>query len=400
MKLAIVGDLRHSRDRTGRLCTLSPVVRQLVPWVERFETVVACGTFEAGPPPPTHEPYPVPVELRELPRGGGDDLAGKAGLLRRVVQWWGPLRRALRECDVVHFRCPCNIALVGLLAARGLPVRRFAMYAGNWAGYPGESPFYRLQRQWLGSRAFGGPVAVYGPRPGQPDHVLASFSPSFTEEQWREDAPYVQCKLERYAPGKLLSPLRVVSVGHLNRDKDQATLLRAVARLRREGLDADVQLLGDGPLRPYLERLASDLAIEPLVRFRGRVSLGEVRESYRKAHVGVLASRTEGFPKVLAEAMASGAVPVASDVGLNREILGDGRRGLLFPFRDDVELARQLAFLAAAPGEVRRLARAGREYTREITLDAFVVLQDRILTEWLSVPPPRRAPLRPQEVLA
>lgn len=399
MKLAIVGDLRHSRDARGRLCTLSPVVRQLKPWLERFDEVVACCTYQPGPPPPTHEPYSAPVQLRALPRGGGDHLSGKLGLLRRVVQWWGPLRSTLRECDVVHFRCPCNVALVGIAASRGLRVRRFAMYAGNWAGYPGESPFYRLQRRWLASARFDGPVAVYGPRAGEGAHVLASFSPSFTEAQWRADGDAVARKLELCGSRERLMPLRIVSVGHLNRDKDQATLIRAVARLQARGQAVELELLGDGPQRPVLERLARDLGLEAAVRFRGRVSLEEVRASNLGADVAVLASRTEGFPKVLAEAMAAGAVPVASDVGLNREILRNGSRGLLFPFGDDAALADRLTDLARQPLVVCRMASAGREYTRGITLEAFEAAQHRILTDWLAVPAPSPAP-RPQEVPA
>lgn len=390
MRLCIVGDTRHSWDPDGRLCTLSPVVRQLQPWLERFDEVVYCGTAVAGPAPANHEPYPLQnVRLMRLPSGGGDSVKAKLGLGPRVLQWFPVLRRALREADVVHFRCPCNIALVGLMAAHGLPVRRFAMYAGNWAGYPGESPFYRLQRAWLNSRPYRGLVAVYGRWQRQPDHVLTSFSPSFTRAEWEEEEWHVARKLRGYSTLPRLSTLRIVSVGHLNEDKNQASLLRAVKLLRDWGIAAQLELLGDGPEREPLAALAGRLQLRDGIRLRGRVSLQEVREAHRAAHVAVLASRTEGYPKVLAEAMCGGAVPVASDVGINAEILAKGR-GRVFPFGDSDRLAQCLAELAGDPGSLRRMVLAGRVYTRARTLEAFWELQHQILTEHLGVPAAER----------
>lgn len=394
MRLAIVGDTRHSQDAEGRWCTISPLVRQLQPWLERFDDIVYCGTRLPGPPPPNHEPYPVPhVRFQPLPAGGGTGIKGKAGLLRRVVEWWPVLRRTLREVDVVHFRCPCNIALVGLLAARGLPVKQFAVYAGNWGGYPGESPFYQLQRRWLNSAAFGGTTSVYGSWPNQPEHVITAFSPSFTRADWDADGPEVAAKLRTYRAAERLPVLRAVSVGHLNQDKNQGSILQAVAALGREGLLVELELLGDGPERPRLEALAQALGIADQVRFRGRVALRDVRRAYAGAHVGILASLTEGFPRVLAEAMAGGAVPVASEVGINAQILDHGARGVTFPFNSAVGLAERLRELAHDPVGMARRVEAGRDYTREITLEAFYALHHRILSDRLAVPPAGRARL-------
>jgi glycosyltransferase involved in cell wall biosynthesis len=326
-------------------------------------------------------------------------VQAKLGLGPKVLQWFPVLRRALREADVVHFRCPCNIALVGLLAAHGLPVQKFAMYAGNWAGYPGESPFYRLQRAWLNSRSYQGLVAVYGRWNRQPGHVLTSFSPSFTQSEWEEEEGHVARKLRAYATQQRLVALRIVCVGHLNADKNQASVLQAIKLLRDRGIAAQVELLGDGPEREPLATLAGRLQLRDSIRLRGRVSLQEVREANRTAHVAVLASRSEGYPKVLAEAMCGGAVPVASDVGINAEILAKGR-GRLFPFADSERLAQCLAELAGDPGSLRRMVLAGRVYTRARTLEAFWALQHQILTQRLGVPAAERIDRRvPREAL-
>ncbi len=391
MKLAIIGDTRHSRDAEGRLFTLSPVVRQLKPWLERFDSVTFCGTLRPGSPPSGHEPYRHGnVRLRELPCGGGDTASKKAELGLRIAQWWPVLRREIRDSDAIYFRCPCNIALVGLFAMRGLRARRFAMYAGNWGGYEGESPFYRLQRRLLNSPGFDGTAAVYGSWPNQPEHVLTSFSPSFTLDDWRAQEPAVRKKLSDGEMTAPLDTLRTVTVGHLNHDKNQASILHAAALLRERGITLKLELLGDGPKRPELENLVQRLRIADRVRLRGYVTLAEVSAAYATADVGILASRTEGFPKVVAEAMAAGAAVVASDVGLNRQLLGDGKRGLVFPYDAPVALAEALRQLAVDPRRLRSMGAAGREYARTITLEAYYELQERILSERLGFAAPMR----------
>jgi glycosyltransferase involved in cell wall biosynthesis len=157
-----------------------------------------------------------------------------------------------------------------------------------------------------------------------------------------------------FAPGRRL----VVQVGRLAPQKDQATFLRAVARLAPQVPDVDFLIAGDGPLRPELERRAQELGIAERVRFLGLRH--DVPSLLAGADVLALTSRWEGLPNAVIEAMATGAAVVATDVGGCAELVGDGEAGHLVPVGDDEAVARTLRRLLDDEGERLRCVRAAR----------------------------------------
>jgi glycosyltransferase involved in cell wall biosynthesis len=162
---------------------------------------------------------------------------------------------------------------------------------------------------------------------------------------------YPQAPLERDVP-------RLISVGRLAAPKDWSTLLYALAALEPETF-AELMIVGDGPDR---ERVEDELARSSL---RRRVRLLGERDDVpgllSDADVFVLASRSEGLPLSVIEAMAAGLPVVASDVGGVGELVREGETGLLVPPGDPAALADALRLLLADRGLRRRLGSGGRE---------------------------------------
>lgn len=132
----------------------------------------------------------------------------------------------------------------------------------------------------------------------------------------------------------------IVSVARLDEiQKDHRTLLRAYARLVSAGDIAEhLVIVGDGAFRGELEGLAEELGIAARVHFAGYRN--NPHALVAGARLQVLSSRYEGMPMVLLEALALGTPVIASDCPTGpREILGDGRFGILFPIGADDELA-------------------------------------------------------------
>jgi glycosyltransferase involved in cell wall biosynthesis len=379
MTLGLIADTRHSLDSDGRLCTLTPVVRQLDLWADWFPEMIACVPLLPGPPPPTHTPYQrLRVSLCPLRVGGGNTPGAKLGLLGRSVGWWPQIRRVIDEVDAVHLRCPCNIGLLGILAVQRSDRPRYAMYAGQWQEYPGQPFFSRLQRRLLARPGFGGPVAIYGSWPEQPPHLVSSFSPTFTFAEWEAEALLVERRLAALQR-PWAGPVRLMTVGHLDTNKGQATIVSAVAALRQHGLEVTLDCLGDGPLRSELLAQVARLGLSGAVVLHGAQPHRFVRECYRRSHINVLASRTEGYPKVLAEGMLHGTVPVAADVGINAQILDHGRRGATFAGGDAMMLAQEIRALVEQRERFAGMISQGRQYTRTVTLEAFQELTRRTL---------------------
>lgn len=154
---------------------------------------------------------------------------------------------------------------------------------------------------------------------------------------------------------------RIVSVGRLAYPKDPRTLVRALARVRARPFSA--QIVGDGPDQGGVEAEVRELGLESAVELSG--PRGDVPELLAQADVFVLASRSEGGPISILEAMAAGLPVVASDVGGVGDLVADGATGLLVPPADPDALAAALDRVLADPELRRRLGAAGRERARE-----------------------------------
>ena len=150
--------------------------------------------------------------------------------------------------------------------------------------------------------------------------------------------------------------VELVTVGRLARPKDHATLLRGLAQAPAR---VRLTILGDGPLRPELQRLAAELGLGDRARFAGEVH--DVAARLAAADGFVLASTSEGMPVSVLEAMAAGLPVVASAVGGVPELVADGATGRLVAPADPAGLAAVLAELAEGRELRARLGAAGRE---------------------------------------
>lgn len=144
----------------------------------------------------------------------------------------------------------------------------------------------------------------------------------------------------------------VGSAGRLVPLKGHDNLIRAFAALLPEFAGARLEICGDGPARPDLERLAARLGCIDAVRFHGwRDDFPDLCAAW---DVFVLPSLAEAFPLALLEAMAAGVSSIASDVGGVGELLEPGRSGLLVPATDAQGLASAMRrLLSDAPLRAR-----------------------------------------------
>ena len=161
----------------------------------------------------------------------------------------------------------------------------------------------------------------------------------------------------------------VLGVGRLHRQKDFATLLRAFASVRQRRA-LRLVILGEGPERRALERLARMLSVSDHVHMPGFAA--NPAAWMRRAAVFVLSSAWEGFPNVVLEALAAGCPVVSTDCPSgSREILADGEYGRLVQVGDHAAMASAiLATIAAPPRAPRLLARAA-EFPLSATIAGY-----------------------------
>lgn len=155
---------------------------------------------------------------------------------------------------------------------------------------------------------------------------------------------------ERVAAGPVVG-----AVGRLSREKGIDVLLRALVDLP----EATGLIVGDGPERAGLERLAHELGIDGRVVFTGYAA--NARPFLGAIDVLALPSRFEALPLSAVEAMLAERPVVATDVGSVDEAVVDGETGLLVPAEDPAALAQAIGTLLADPGRAQDLGTAGRQ---------------------------------------
>jgi len=217
------------------------------------------------------------------------------------------------------------------------------------------------------AKGYAGPMAII-PQFGVDPHL---FSPVPRRE---EDRPFT-----------------VGFAGRLVEEKGADLLLKAVAGLP----EVRLEILGSGPLRSYLERLAEELGLADRVAFLGTLPSPRMPAFYHRLDVLVLPSRSrsnwvEQFGRVLVEAMACGVPVVGSNCGEIPYVVGDA--GLIFPEGNEEALRERLARLMADADLRADLARRGRERVLAHYTQAWVA--ERTVTFYRQVCFPERRTAR------
>lgn len=173
----------------------------------------------------------------------------------------------------------------------------------------------------------------------------------------------VRCGLESgfYAKPARLVPdtMRVVCVGRLCEAKGQFLLVQAVSNLAARGIEIQLVLAGDGPLRPALERQIDSLGVRDRVHITGWISGEEVREQILEARALVLPSFAEGLPVVIMEAMVLRRPVLTTYVAGIPELVRPGENGWLFAAGSLEQLESALADCLQTP--VDRLRELGEK---------------------------------------
>jgi glycosyltransferase involved in cell wall biosynthesis len=178
------------------------------------------------------------------------------------------------------------------------------------------------------------------------------------------------------SPGDGGVPLRLVSVGRLHWKKGHHHVLAALRLVRDAGVDAQLEIVGDGPELEALAFARHQLGLDDQVTLTGGLDREAAWATLATGHVFVHGAVTEGFGNAVLEAQAAALPVVCTDAEGLAENIAPGVTGVLVPRRDPAALAAAIVELAGDPERRVALGAAGRRrvlehFRPEDQLDAF-----------------------------
>lgn len=382
MRLLVIGHTAHYL-RDGQLVGWGPTVKE-INWLARaFDSVTHVACFHPGPAPESALPYDTDrVRFVATPPSGGLTLRDKLRVILCAPQYLTAIRKSLPEADVIQVRCPGSIALYAIVVLRWVPRKqRRIKYAGNW-GETGRMPIsFVFQRWWLRKGFSRGPVTINGRWPDQPDHVFSFDNPSLSLQDIRDARSLGIDK-------QLGKPIRFVFAGRTEKAKGLGVALEILKGLLPHFQDVYLDVLGDSPERTGFERVSAGLGLTQKVRFHGWVPHNRVRDFLVQAHFILLPSAaSEGWPKVLSEAMSYGAVPIASNVSAIPQILEETGAGVALPPTDIAGFVRAIVEMVEDPVKWKKMSRAGMDAAPRFTYERYLIALDGMFTSFYGSSP-------------
>ncbi len=167
--------------------------------------------------------------------------------------------------------------------------------------------------------------------------------------------------LPKLPPSPLpFSPPTLLLLGRLSSEKGFEVAIEAFSLLKKTGSNAKLLIAGEGPERPFLEHLASQMDL--FVQFTGGLSQEEVPSVINQSTFVVMPSHLEPFGLVALESMQMGRPVIASNAGGLPEIVSHGQTGLLVPPKDPLSFFRAMQTLLNNPEKTTQMGIRARQW--------------------------------------
>lgn len=364
MHFLIITHVRHT-FYAGNWYAYAPYVREMNCWLKFADEVTLLAPVSSTDSPlPIDLSYNRPIRVVALPPFHLQSISGWLQAITGIPAILVHLFRAMYSADHIHLRCPGNIGLLGCLVQVAFPhKKKTAKYAGNWDPDSPQPWSYRLQR-WILNNSFltrNMQVLVYGEWPNQCKNILPFFTASYREAEWVA------------SPARSFHtdvPVLLLFVGSLMPGKRPMLAVKAAEKLLQEGVSVVLHIYGDGSERKSLADYIARNALAESIFLHGNISAEELKVAYQRSHFLLFPSKSEGWPKAVAEAMSWGCLPVTTPVSCVPQMLGNGMRGVLISAEVEsvVQAVRQQL---SQPEVYREKCRLAMEWARPFTLERF-----------------------------
>ncbi len=362
MKYVVITHVVHKTTGTDQYFGYGPYVREMNLWVKNVKETTIVAPLKTAQPDKIDLSYNGSINFIKIP---SLNLTNKKEIFRSVfnlpivfVRVFG----AISKADHVHLRCPGNIGLVGCIAQMFFPSKRkTAKYAGNWDKKSKQPWSYNLQK-WILNNTFltrNMQVMVYGNWPDSSKNVSPFFTASYPESL-KLDLP----------PRTFGSQINLIFVGALDSGKRPMLSVKVTEKLVKLGYDVMLHIFGNGKMKDELVGYVNANNLGDAVILHGNQPAETVIKQFQLSHFLIFLSRSEGWPKVVAEAMWWGALPITTAVSCVPEMVGYESRGsIVEPNLDSV--VEKIKYYMENPDVYNKKVNEAMQWSRQFTIEKF-----------------------------
>lgn len=359
----IVSHVEHTFD-SETYWAYGPYVREMNIWEKHISDLIVIAPLKKGNPNPIELAYnSQKIHFVSVPKFEFGGLTNKLLALIKLPLIIWKIIHAIYEADHIHLRCPGNMGLLGAILQILFPTKRkTAKYAGNWDWNSKQPLSYRLQQRILRNTFFtrNMQVLVYGDWK-ETKNIVPFFTASYSQNEINTTSP------RELNLGK---PIKLLFVGTLHEGKRPMISLETVKLLKEGGHDCEINFFGDGPELMKMKDFCERNFIQNSVSFHGNVNSEVVKKAYQESQFLLFASQSEGWPKVVAESMFWGCLPITTAVSCVPEMVGKGLRGDLVEPKAEAITSR-IEYYLNNPKEYNNKCEEAMRWSRQFTLERF-----------------------------
>lgn len=378
MKLAIISHTEHYIQADGTIVGWGPTISEINHLSKMFDEIYHIAFLHDGAPPPSSLPYTSSqVKFIPLPPSGGRNFKDKLSILVEMPRTLSIIHKTLKEVDAFQFRAPVGMGIYVIpYLTLFCKKKGWFKYAGNW-NQKSAPMGYAFQR-WLLKRQ-SRIVTINGRWDRQSANCLTFENPCLTQVEREEGLKVISAK--SYTP-----PFSFCFVGRLEDEKGVQRILEAFGEIEST-IDIDkVHFIGDGKKMAHYKEVAMKLGIPAI--FHGFLSRDKVFEIYRESTFLILpTTASEGFPKVIAEAMNFGCIPIVSNISSIGQYITEGNGYIVDPVTSEELQLLLKKVLLEEPTFLMNKANEGYKTASNFRFDYYI---DRISSEILEELPKQK----------
>jgi glycosyltransferase involved in cell wall biosynthesis len=361
-KLVVISHTLHAQNKDKQIVGWGPTISEINYLSNHWEEVVHVACFTKESSDASMLTYTnTNIRFCAIPTFGGVGFIEKLTVFTSALTIIRIILKEVNGASHIQIRVPMGIGVYVLPLFLFIP-RKFILlvkYANNW-GHISNSWGYRFQRLFLDKNFLKCVVTINGFWPNQKKHLKSFENPCITKEQFEFGKT-----IEKSFDNKL----KIIFAGRIEDAKGIDLLMQVLETLPQDRFE-EWTFIGEGRLKEPLQNLTNELKIN--AKFPGFVSQAEVHRYLVNAHILILPSKSEGFPKIVAEAWNYQVIPLVSPVGSLPHYLENGKNGFMMDAVSKKSLNTAFEqLLKMTPRELQGIAQNGQELAHKFTFENY-----------------------------